>query len=86
MSDIAIVSSGDPEKDRKELASAELHRARMDQNICPNGCGYMKIDDPHTRRCEVCGFVGWQNTPINLIDNKGVCWACEGNEDEPHTC
>ena len=31
----AIVSSGDPEKDAAEIASAEQHQSRMDTNICP---------------------------------------------------
>jgi hypothetical protein len=60
---IAIVSSGDPEKDALELAAAQLHQSRMQANICPNGCGAMFWDDPHTRHCPVCQFVGWCNTP-----------------------
>jgi hypothetical protein len=60
---IAIVSSGDPEKDAAEIASAEQHKSRMDANICPNGCGPMVWDDPHTRHCPKCNFVGWCSTP-----------------------
>jgi hypothetical protein len=61
---IAIPSTGNPDEDRKQLASAELYQQRMDANVCPNGCGPMSWDDdPHTRHCSICGFVGWCNTP-----------------------
>jgi hypothetical protein len=60
---LGIVSSGDPEQDARELERAELHQSRMDANICPNGCGQMAYDDPHTRSCKACGFVGWCSAP-----------------------
>jgi hypothetical protein len=60
---MAMPSSGDPEKDRQELEQAYVHRDRMEANICPNGCGPMVWDDPHTRHCPVCKFVGWCNKP-----------------------
>lgn len=60
---MAIPSSGDPEKDRAELERAHLHRDRMEANICPNGCGPMVWDDPHNRHCPVCDFHGWCNEP-----------------------
>jgi hypothetical protein len=56
---IAVVSSGDPEKDRAEIMQAALHQSRMDENVCPNGCGQMIFLDPYTRKCEACGFVGF---------------------------
>jgi hypothetical protein len=62
---IAIRSSGDPEKDQRDLLDAALHQARMEENICPNGCGPMVWDDPHTRHCETCKFVGWCNVPYS---------------------
>jgi rubrerythrin len=60
---IAIVSSGEPEKDQRELLQAAQHQARMEENICPNGCGPMEWDDPNTRHCPICSFVGWCNAP-----------------------
>lgn len=60
---MAIRSSGDPKKDQQELLQAALHSARMEENICPNGCGPMVWDDPHNRHCPVCKFAGWCNVP-----------------------
>jgi hypothetical protein len=60
---IAMPTTGDPERDRAELARAEMHASRMDANICPNGCGPMAWDDPHTRHCPICNFIGWCNRP-----------------------
>ena len=60
---MAIVSSGDPVKDQQQLLQAALHQSRMEQNICPNGCGQMVWDDPHTQHCDVCGFVGFCGEP-----------------------
>jgi hypothetical protein len=62
---IAIPASGDPEADQRELLAAALHQARMEENICPNGCGVMVWKDAHTRHCEVCNFVGWCNVPYD---------------------
>lgn len=56
MSRIAIVSSGDPEKDRRELREAAIHQIRIDQDLCPNGCGHMIWDDPHNSHCPICHF------------------------------
>lgn len=60
---IAIPSSGDDAKDQKDLLQAALHQARMDEGICPNGCGPMIWDDAHNQHCEVCHFYGWCNVP-----------------------
>lgn len=60
---VAMISSGDPDKDRAELERFQLQDSRMEANICPNGCGPMVWDDPHTRHCPKCKFVGWCNTP-----------------------
>jgi hypothetical protein len=60
---IAIRCSGDPAKDQRDLEAAYIHQSRMDANICPNGCGPMVWDDPHTRHCSKCNFHGWCNVP-----------------------
>jgi rubrerythrin len=60
---MAIVSSGDAEKDQKDLIGAALHSARMDENICPNGCGQMIWDDAYNRHCPMCDFHGYCNVP-----------------------
>ena len=65
MSRIAIPSSDDPEKDQAEIRDAAIHQARMEENICPNGCDSMVWDDPNTRHCPKCGFVGWCNVPFD---------------------
>lgn len=69
---IAIPTSGDAEKDQRDIEAFELHQERMDKNICPNGCAEMIFDDPHNRHCPVCNFHGWQNTPIlSSMEPKG---------------
>jgi rubrerythrin len=62
---MAIPSSGDDAADQKALLDAALHQARMDENICPNGCGPMVWDDPNNRHCPVCNFHGWCNVPYS---------------------
>ena len=62
---MAIPSSGDPEKDQADIRDAAQHQARMEENICPNGCAAMIWDDPHTRHCPECGFVGWCNVAFS---------------------
>jgi len=62
---MAIPSSGDDAKDQQELLAAALHQARMEENICPNGCGPMTWDDPNTRHCPACNFQGWCNVPYD---------------------
>jgi hypothetical protein len=62
---MAIPSSGDDAKDQQELMAAALHSARMEQNICPNGCGQMIWDDAHNRHCPACKFHGWCNVPFD---------------------
>jgi hypothetical protein len=62
---LAIPSSGDPEKDRRDLEAAYVHRDRVEANICANGCGPMVRDDPHTRHCPVCNYVDWCSRPVS---------------------
>ena len=55
---MAILSSGDDAADQKALLDAALHEARMDENICPNGCGPMVWDDPN--KCNVPYSGEWE--------------------------
>ena len=71
--EIAIPSSGDSEKDAAEIRRFQLQSERMEQNICPNGCGPMTLIDAHNRTCQKCGFVGFQSKPImDSMKTKGV--------------
>ena len=64
-SQIAIISSGNSEKDQAEIMQAALHQSRMGENVCPNGCQQMIFLDVHTRKCEACGFVGFSNVAFD---------------------
>ena len=66
----AFASSGDPEEDERIAQRIELNNSRMEQNICPNGCGPMTFIDLHNRECPVCHFHGWQNTPIKMPNER----------------
>ncbi len=68
---IAIESSGDPEKDREIIEAFIKHRERMEDGVCPNGCARLVRIDDHTRECPVCHFHGWQNTPLPPEDPEG---------------
>lgn len=66
---ISCESQGNLALDLAEAKRSLLSAARMDDGICPNGCARMIRYEPHdnfTRTCPVCGFVGWQNTPIDF--------------------
>jgi hypothetical protein len=60
---IAMVSTGDPARDRRELAQAALHQSRIDAGMCPNGCGLMSWDTLYDAHCDVCKFILFTNTP-----------------------
>lgn len=57
MSSIAIVSTGDDEKDRDELARAQTFSDRIDEGICPNGCAELEWSTPNKGECPVCHFL-----------------------------
>jgi len=69
-SSIAFPSTGDPNEYDRLAKRYKLQDERMKKNICPNGCGQMSFIDLHNRKCPVCGFHGWQNTPIQMPDEK----------------
>lgn len=62
----AMPTTGDPEKDRVILDRFAVSSARLEQNICANGCGPMVIEDPHNRTCPVCGFAYFRSDPIEV--------------------
>lgn len=68
--DFAFPSTGDPDEDERIAHRFRLHEERMKKNICPNGCGQMNFIDLNNRKCPVCGFHGWQSTPIKMPDEK----------------
>ena len=55
---ISIPSSGDPDKDQRDLADARRHMALMDEGLCPNGCGprIASADYEGGSECPKCGF------------------------------
>jgi hypothetical protein len=63
MSEIGILSSGDPEKDRFELEKAKTYHERIDQGICANGCAFMIWETAHTAKCPECSFLYSTNLP-----------------------
>ena len=66
MSDFSFVSSGNPEEDDAQMQRFLLHTARMEANICPNGCGPMTFLDPHNRECPACRFAGFSTVPFDM--------------------
>ena len=69
---MAMPSSGDDAADQKALLHAALHEARMEENICPNGCGPMVWDDPNNRHCPACNFHGRCNVRECQVLNVGT--------------
>lgn len=53
---IAMPSSGDPEKDKEELARFIKSSERIEDGVCPNGCALMVRENDHTQSCPVCNF------------------------------
>lgn len=53
---IGIISSGDPEKDSRDIEAFMLHEKRLIEGICPNGCGPMVDDGNGESHCSVCPF------------------------------
>lgn len=62
----AFPSTGNAEEDEKFAQRFELHSARMQENICPNGCGKMNWIDAHSRECPVCRFAGFSTKPYDM--------------------
>lgn len=53
---MAIISSGNPEKDRLDLERHAKQSDLIDAGMCPNGCGGMIEDDTHNAHCPKCAF------------------------------
>lgn len=53
---IAIISSGDPEKDQRDIASFVHGDDLICAGMCPNGCGGMIEVDAWNAECPKCGF------------------------------
>lgn len=66
MSEIAFVSTGDAAEDENLAERYRLHESRMQENICPNGCGPMNWIDAHNRDCQKCGFAGFSTKPFDM--------------------
>lgn len=61
---IAIISTGDDEKDREEIARAETFSERIDAGLCPNACAELEFrTSPFEGDCPVCKFHLSTNVP-----------------------
>jgi ribosomal protein S27AE len=54
---VAIVSSGDVEKDAAAIEKFCRESDLIDAGMCPNGCGGMMAIDTHNAECPKCHFV-----------------------------
>lgn len=70
MSDYAIMSSGDAEKDQRDLARFLRSDARIRSGMCPNGCGGMVEVDTHNAECIKCGFTCFRSSGLNFEPPK----------------
>lgn len=80
MSNLAIISSGDPEKDAKELERAVTFDERIKAGLCPNGCAMMGWSircDPkaemigYRAECPKCHFLYSTNVPYGKEPENG---------------
>lgn len=62
MSEIGIISSGDPDIDRERLEQAIQFENEIEANRCPNGCGEMFKASDRMSECTECGFVLHRST------------------------
>ena len=58
MGDYGMPSSGDPERDRRELEAFAKRQQLIDRGRCPNDDGDLRpaVDDAAIRECGTCGF------------------------------
>lgn len=66
MDDFSFISSRDADEDESIAFQCRLYDARLEANICPNGCGSMTFHDPYNRMCPACGFVQTSNIPFDM--------------------
>lgn len=67
---LAIPSSGNDAEDERRMRQFLLHHERMQQNICPNGCGTMNWIDAHNRQCAACGFAGFSTRAFDMKEGQ----------------
>jgi len=73
MSNIAILSTGDAEEDKRQLEQAVIHDQRMNQGICPNGCAELVWSDEGYRgNCPKCNFMLSTNVPYGIKDENYI--------------
>jgi hypothetical protein len=57
-SNYAMVSTGDPAEDQRQLQQFALGSKRMAHGMCPNGCPIMLVEgELNTHECPQCKFV-----------------------------
>lgn len=63
--EFSFLSTGDPERDRREAEAFLIHDRRIAEGMCPNGHGPMvRIDeDGYEAECPVCFFHASGNSP-----------------------
>jgi hypothetical protein len=72
MGQVAIISTGDPEKDREQIERSELFVARTDEGLCPNGCAELEWETQFSADCPVCHFHLGTNVPYGKREVEGV--------------
>lgn len=55
--DFAFISSGNDQTDKEVAERFIMHSARLDDNVCPNGCAQLIRIDSNNRECPACHFV-----------------------------
>ncbi len=66
---IAVVSSGDPEKDQREIDEFMRSSSLIEKGMCPNGCGLMTPFGDYNMSCSSCNFSYFCNSKID-VDGK----------------
>jgi len=64
MRNFRFPSSGNAEQDDAQREDIIRTEARLEDNVCPNGCGLLVFLNDHTRQCTTCGFEQWSNVPL----------------------
>lgn len=57
-------SSGNAEQDEATAEDIIRTEARLEDNVCPNGCAQMNFLNDHERECPVCHFSQWSNVAL----------------------
>ncbi len=62
--EVAVVSSGNVDKDRAAIEKFCRESDLIDSGLCPNGCGGMLIIDAHNMECPKCHFSYFCNSGV----------------------